>query len=107
MHSLRSLTEKPFGYIGYCPCCKKYNLAYKNSLFILSEFEIDAFCEMMIDKVGFADFETTHGKQYMMKTPMNNYYILLTEPEIDEIIAMILEVGLIIDAHRLVNTNVN
>lgn len=106
-HDFNTLTENENGYIGYCPCCRKYNLAYKNSLFILNEFEFGAFQEMLENRVGILDFWTSHGKEFMMRTPLKNYYILWKECEIDEVLEMMEEIALLVEAHRMVNVNKN
>lgn len=106
-HDFKTLTANTNGYIGYCPCCKKYNLAYKNSLFIFNEFEFGAFQDMLEKRIGIHDFYTSHGKELMLRTPLMNYYILLKEAEIEEMLNMMDDVSLLLKAHRRVNVNKN
>ncbi len=106
-HDFKTLTENENGYIGFCPCCKKYNLAYKNSLFIFSEFEFGAFQDMLESRIGIHDFWTSHGKELMLRTPLKNYYILLSEAEIEEILNMMDDIALLVEAHRVMNMNKN
>ena len=62
---------------------------------------------MLENRVGILDFWTSHGKEFMMRTPWKNYYIVWKECEIDEVLEMMEEIALLVEAHRVVNINKN
>ncbi|WP_026998184.1 DUF6686 family protein [Flectobacillus major] len=103
-HDLVSIIERDTGYIGYCEACQKYNFAYKNALFIFSEDEFRAFRQLLVERIGLYEFYTSHGKELFLKTPLPNYFILFAENEIEEMLEMITETTLILDARRIVNS---
>ncbi|WP_234737011.1 DUF6686 family protein [Tellurirhabdus bombi] len=103
-HRLRTLTERENGYIGYCAGCQSYNVAYKNSLFVLQESEFSCYRQVLVSRVGMRPFFTTHGKEWLLKTPMLNYFLLLTDEEIDEVVAMMDEASLLREVAQILQT---
>ena len=103
-HRLKTLTQQENGYIGYCAGCQSFNVAYKNSLFILSESEFDCYRQVMADRTGMNPFFTTHDKEWILKTPMPNYYLMFSEAELDEIIQMMNEASLLMEVNQLLRT---
>jgi len=51
-HNLRNLTQNKNGYIAYCDGCQRYNVAYKNTLFIFNETELKIFREVLTNRIG-------------------------------------------------------
>jgi hypothetical protein len=105
-HHFRTLTEKPYGYVGYCDHCRTYNIAYKNFLLCLPEAEFEWFRQLILGQQVFQCFQTTHGKQVYMKTPMSNFFLLFSHDELTELLDMLNEVNLIIEAN-LILSNLN
>jgi hypothetical protein len=106
-HQLRTITQNNDGYIAYCDGCKKYNVAYKNSLLIFTELELDAFKQLLENRIGIYSFTTTHGKELFLKTPLSNLFILFTEAELKELVDMISKVNFLLNAHVRANSNQN
>ena len=88
-HKYTTIVENYHGYIGYCKCCQMVNVCYKNSLFRFQLSEYQWFCKLIEERKCMFDYHTSHGKEVMMKTPMNNYYILFKESELDEFSEML------------------
>ena len=88
-HKFTTIIENHHGYIGYCKCCQMVNVCYKNSLFCFQLSEYQWFCKLIEERKCMFDYHTSHGKEVMMKTPMNNYYILFKESELDEFSEML------------------
>jgi hypothetical protein len=86
-HHFRTLTEKPYGYVGYCDHCRTYNIAYKNFLLCLPEAEFEWFRQLILGQQVFQCFQTTHD-------------------ELTELLDMLNEVNLIIEAN-LILSNLN
>jgi hypothetical protein len=99
-HQFKTLLEAENGYIGICEMCNTYSIAYKNMLWNLEATEVDWF-EDVLKKRRFMDrFTTTHGKDLLHATPINNFFILFNDTEIKELLSMIKKVRLIIDARK-------
>ncbi|GAB3998105.1 hypothetical protein GCM10028807_44910 [Spirosoma daeguense] len=106
-HQLKSLSQTDNGYVGYCAGCQSYNVAFKNSLFILSEEEFTCYRQVMLDRTAMSPFFTTHGKEWLLKTPMPNYFILFSDPEIDELIQMLNEAHLLREVEQILEAPTN
>lgn len=102
-HQLHHLIEWENGYIGYCPCCRTYNVAFMNSLFVLKTDEYAWFQQMLANKSCMAPLYTTHGKEVMLRTPMSNYFVLFTYDELDELLEKMTEASPLIQAHAILN----
>jgi hypothetical protein len=102
-HDLRSLVEWENGYIGHCSCCGTYNVAYKNSLFVLKAAEFDWFREVMLSREYLGTFQTTHGKEIYVPTPLQNYFILFSEDELTELLEKLAEVSPLVQADQILN----
>lgn len=103
-HHLKTLAQNENGYIGYCAGCQSYNIAYKNSLFILTEAEFTSYRNVMAERTAMRPFVTTHGKEWLLITPMPNYFITLSNDEIDELVQMMDEVSLLKEVEQILNT---
>ena len=103
-HHLKTLTRTDNGYIGYCAGCQSYNVAYKNSLFILSEEEYAYYHEVMVERTAMRPFFTTHGKEWLLKTPMSNYYMMFSDDELVELIQMMDEASLLRQVDQILQT---
>jgi len=73
--------------------------------YLLQEFPIlfrviRLFYGMIQERVGMYDFQTSHGKEVMMKTPLNNYFILFKERELDEFSEMLTQAYLLIESYK-------
>ena len=104
-HHLKNLTQCKNGYVGYCVGCQSYNVAYKNSLFILSRNEFDGYQEVMVKRTAMRPFFTTHGKEWLLRTPIPNYFILLADSEIDELTQMMDEARVLVEVDQILNTH--
>lgn len=100
-HHLRNLIQQENGYIGYCAGCQSYNVAYKNSLFILSESEFACYREVMAERTAMRPFFTTHDKSWLLKTPMPNYFMLFSDNELDELVQMMDEASILMEVDQL------
>ncbi|GAB4023391.1 DUF6686 family protein [Spirosoma koreense] len=103
-HHLKTLTQRETGYVGYCSGCQSYNVAYKNSLFILSETEFTSYQAVMTNRTAMRPFFTSHGKEWLMQTPMPNYFLMFSDEELDEIVQMMNEALLLMEVDQLLNT---
>ena len=103
-HHLKTLSQNENGYIGYCAGCQSFNVAYKNSLFILAEAEFACYQEVMADRTAMRPFFTTHGKEWLMKTPMPNYFITFSDDEINDLIQLMEEATLIMEVGQILKT---
>ncbi|UFH54115.1 DUF6686 family protein [Spirosoma sp. KNUC1025] len=103
-HHLKTLSQSPNGYIGYCAGCQSYNLAYNNSLFILTEEEFTCYRDVMVDRTAMRPFFTTHGKEWLMKTPMRNYFLMLSDDDINQLIQLMDEAMLIQEVDQILKT---
>ncbi|MBD2752649.1 DUF6686 family protein [Spirosoma validum] len=102
-HHLKTLAQRDNGYIGYCAGCQSYNVAYKNSLFILAEAEFACYRDVMTDRTAMRPFFTTHGKEWLLKTPMQNYFIMLSDEEIEELVQMMDEATVLMEVDQILN----
>ncbi|WP_461077276.1 DUF6686 family protein [Spirosoma flavus] len=103
-HQLKSLSQTDNGYVGYCAGCQSYNVAYKNSLFVLSEEEFRCYRQVMLERTAMNSFFTSHGKEWLLKTPMPNYFILFADSEIDELTQMLDEAYLMREVEHILET---
>lgn len=99
-HQFKTLVDHHHGYVGFCQCCQTVNICYKNSLFCLELSAYQLFSEMIQERVGMYEFHTSHGKEVMMKTPLNNYFILFKERELDEFSDMLKQACLLIETFK-------
>ena len=97
-HKFKTIAEYPNGYIGFCHCCNSVNICYKNSLFSFGLDDYKWFYKIVTEKQCLYHFHTSHGKQMMLKTPMQNYCLLFETSELDELALMIKESMLVIDS---------
>ncbi|MFT4033564.1 MAG: hypothetical protein QM669_14185 [Siphonobacter sp.] len=105
-HSFRTLTHHDNGYIGYCDGCQTYNVAYNNILLIFNADDYHYFLEMLHDRTNMMYFPTSHGKEILMRSPVLNLNILLSEDELQEIISMMEEISLLVEAQKILNSTV-
>lgn len=105
-HQTKTLSERPNGYVGYCECCQRFNVSYNNSLFIFSEGELKGFIQIVRERLGIKPFYTSHGKEVIVQTPMKNYFLVFTESEIGELLAMMTEASLIAEANQVLRNGV-
>ena len=103
-HCFRTLTQHPNGYIGYCEGCLTYNIAYNNILLIFNGDDYQYFLEMLHERSNLVYFPTSHGKELLMRSPVLNLSIILSENELEELISMMEKVSLIVEAQRILNT---
>ncbi|MEA5460908.1 DUF6686 family protein [Arcicella sp. LKC2W] len=99
-HKFKTIVEHHQGYIGFCNCCQMVNVCYKNSLFCFQLSEYQWFCGIINERKSMLEFHTSHGKEIMMRTPMNNYYILFKESELDELSEMLQKAALLVETFR-------
>jgi hypothetical protein len=104
-HDFRTILTNDHGYIGYCHCCKMVNVCYKNSLFGFKLSEYQWFCSLIKERKWMSEFYTSHGKEVMMKTPMNNYYILFKECELDEFSEMLQQAMLLVGSLKTIKNH--
>ncbi|WP_146010897.1 DUF6686 family protein [Siphonobacter sp. BAB-5405] len=104
-HCFRTLTQQENGYIGYCEGCQTYNLAFNNILLIFNAEDFQYFLEMLQERCNMSYFSTSHGKEIIMRSPVLNLNILLAESELEELINMMQEVNLIVEAHKILYTS--
>ena len=102
-HHTKTLSECPNGYVGYCDCCARYNVSFNNSLFIFSDIEFAGFRQFLTDRTGISPFLTTHGKEVIVQTPMKNYYLVFSEPEIQQLLDMIIQASLIVETNQILS----
>ncbi|MFN4147780.1 MAG: DUF6686 family protein [Runella sp.] len=105
-HHFQTLVEKPYGYIGICETCHTYNLAYKNFLLCLNENEMQWFRQCLTEGTMIAPFYTSHGKELIHQTPMRNFFLLFSTYEIEQLLEMMNEVALLVEARKILK-NVN
>jgi hypothetical protein len=102
-HQIHPLVEWDNGYIGICRCCGTYNVAFKNLLFAFKTAEFEAFRQLLADKRGLSPLYTTHGKEVMMPTPMNNFFLVFSHEELDELTEKLAEASPLVEAHSILN----
>ncbi|SDM96149.1 DUF6686 family protein [Siphonobacter aquaeclarae] len=100
-HCFRTLSQRENGYIGYCDSCQSYNVAYQNLLLVFNADDYQYFLEMLKERTNMTYFPTTHGKEIMMRSPIMNLNILLAENELDDLIEMMDELRLLVDAQKI------
>ncbi len=100
-HHIETIVRKQDGYAGICPCCGNYNIAFKNLLFNLTEPEFRGLINLLADQRMMGDFPTSHGKEILIPTPLSNFFILLTNQEIGQLLEMMNEVRLVVEARRI------
>lgn len=101
-HKFQTIVENHHGYIGYCKCCQTISVCYKNSLFCFQLPEYQWFCKLIEERKGMLEYQTSHGKQVMMKTPMNNYYLLFKETELDEFLEMLQQAMFLVETFEYI-----
>ncbi|TAG16843.1 MAG: hypothetical protein EAZ32_17665 [Cytophagia bacterium] len=105
-HQFKTLIEKPYGYVGVCETCKIYNIGYKNFLLCLNEYEFEWFRNNLINGTMLTPFYTSHGKEFLHRTPMSNFYLTFSSDEVEELVAMLNEIVIVIEARKSLK-NVN
>ena len=103
-HQLKTLSQGDNGYVGYCGGCQSYNVAFKNALFILTETELSCYRDVMNDRTAMQPFFTTHGKEWLLKTPMHNYFMMFSDEEINELLKMIDEAMLLREVDQILHS---
>lgn len=106
-HTIETLVKHKNGYVGICKCCGTFNVAYKNMLFSLSEAEFEWFKNMLAQKEMMSEFRTSHGKELLLATPIPNYFILLKYAEIAQLLGMLHQCSLIVEARRILQNSQN
>ena len=99
-HKFTTIVENQQGYIGYCKCCQTVSVCYKNSLFCFQLSEYQWFCQLIEERKCMLEYHTSHGKEVMMKTPMNNYYLLFKEIELDEFSEMLRQAMFLVETFK-------
>ena len=99
-HDFRTLVEDDNGYIGICQSCNQYSVAYKNLLWCFQAHEIDWFEDMLKNKKYMYRFYTSHRKTLLHTTPLDNFHILFEDKEIRELLNMLKQVRLIVNARK-------
>ncbi|MGK0138053.1 MAG: hypothetical protein ACI9DJ_001508 [Algoriphagus sp.] len=107
MHDLITIVEREFGYIGYCKCCNSANLAFKNSLFCFDLPSLKYFYNTIKNGDALRSFSTSHGKDYLIHTPISNYYIMLDVEEIANLLLLINDSFLYLDSQHSADVNNN
>ncbi|MEZ0483131.1 DUF6686 family protein [Fibrella aquatica] len=102
-HKFRTFAETEFGYVGMCAGCRTINIAYQNSLFCLTLDQFDAFAEMMHNRRAMRPVSTTHGKEFMLPTPMPNYFLLFSDDDLTSLCALLNEAAPILEAERILD----
>lgn len=104
-HHFRTFAENEFGYIGMCAGCRIINVAFQNSLFCLTLDQFDDFAEMMHDRISMRPFQTTHGKEFMLFTPMPNYFLLFSDADLIGLSSLLAEAAPVLEAERILDMN--
>lgn len=99
-HNYITIIENNRGYIGYCKCCQTVSVCYQNSLFCFQLPEYQWFCKLIEERKYMTEYNTSHGKEVLMKTPMNNYYILFKQSELDEFSEMLQQATFLVDTFK-------
>lgn len=102
-HQFRTFAENEFGYIGLCEGCRTINVAFQNSLFCLTLDQFDAFAEMIHNRLAMRPVSTTHGKEFMLSTPMPNYFLLFSDADLTSLCALLNEAAPILEAERILD----
>ncbi|WP_375444205.1 DUF6686 family protein [uncultured Fibrella sp.] len=102
-HKFRTFVETEFGYIGMCVGCRTINVAFQNSLFCLTLDQFEAFAEMMHNRLAMRPINTTHGKEFMLPTPMPNYFLLFSEQDLASLCALLNEAAPVLEAERILD----
>lgn len=104
-HQTTTLAECTNGYVGYCECHDHFNVSFNNSLFIFSHEEYEAFMHLLSERAGLEPFLTTHGKEMIVQTPMRNYYLVFSQREIQQLLDMMVEAGLMMETNQILKKN--
>ncbi len=102
-HHFRTFAETIHGYIGLCDGCGVINVAFNNSLFCLTFEQFEGFYEMVTDRAGMRPFGTTHGKEWLLHTPMPNYFLIFSDEELDHLKTLLDEATPVLEAQRILN----
>ena len=102
-HHFRTFAENEFGYIGMCEGCRTVNVAFQNSLFCLTLDQFDDFAGMIHDRAPMRSFHTTHGKEYMLFTPMPNYFLLFSDADLISLGSLLAEAAPVLQAECILN----
>ncbi|RZM18143.1 MAG: hypothetical protein EOO88_41525 [Pedobacter sp.] len=104
-HHFHTLAESEQGYVGICEVCRTVNIAFQNSLFCLAISQFDAFKEMVYERLAMRPVSTSHGKDFLLPTPMPNYFLLFSHKELDQFCALLSEATPVMEAERILSTN--
>lgn len=102
-HTFRPFAETEFGYVGLCTSCRVINVAFQNSLFCLTLDQFEAFAEMMYDRLAMRPVSTSHGKEWLLPTPMPNYFLLFSDEDLQNLCALLSEAAPVLEAERILS----
>jgi hypothetical protein len=99
------LAECENGYIGICDCCEQMNFAYKNILLTFQHTGLCEFCTWLIECRSNPDYcyNLPHGRNHVYQSPMQNFFLVLSADELNEIERLYNETQLVIEARKLIN----
>ena len=100
-HPFKTLLEKEYGYVGVCEICKVYHIAFKNIMFCLNESEFEWFRQLLTEKRMMEAYDTPHGKELIHYTPLSNFYLLFSHDEVSELLTLMNEVALTVEARKM------
>lgn len=105
-HPFKTLLQKEYGYVGVCDSCKVYHIAFRNIMFCLEENEFEWFRQLLTEKRMMEPFCTPHGKELIHYTPLSNFYLLFSQAEVEELLLLMTEVSLTVEARKMLR-NIN
>ncbi|WP_337040870.1 DUF6686 family protein [Emticicia sp. 17c] len=102
-HSLVLLASCAYGYVGKCNCCEKYNLVFNNQLFIFSEEDLRYFRRMLEDETTVFEAGNLcgNGRTIGLKTPLNNFFIMFTPKELENLKNMLDDTFVMIEVSKV------
>ena len=92
------------GYIGVCTCCREFSLAYNNLLITFPEEGMINFYHWLQGgaKSSKNKVAMQHNRNSLFKGPAANFYMAFNDREIEEILNMIREAMLIVEAKKII-----
>lgn len=102
-HKLIILASCPYGYVGKCPCCEKYNMVFNNQLFIFPEEDLRQFRRVLDDTSTIFDAGDLccNGRTMGLRTPMNNFYLMFSPKEFEHFKNMLDDVFVMIEVNKV------
>lgn len=86
------LAANDHGYIGRCPNCKRYQVAFGSALFAFTRFQMKTFRDNAnAERVLNADVEHPEKKQIYLHTFCENGAFVLNRKELDSLIDLLAE----------------